>query len=1174
MVIATVLGGLYFIPGRTEAVSGFIVDMASPDHTYRGAEWQKDGVFMLAVGNDSLGNGVVDRYHSEDGVWETLHSSSGGTFNDIAKTESLMWYDGMEGGQNGWSTTSWKGNLSWHQVNPLTLPAAVSGTSHGTANHGEKIWWFGNDTTGTYDDGTDRVVGSMYSPLVTLPDISSTGAIVFWHWFEVEGGGNYDSMIVSIKNVSDSGWCELKRWDSSVSSFTAWRQELIMISGWLGNQIRLNFTFDSQDGEANHYAGWHIDDFLIYSNEMYIAVGEPGVSGYSAYAIDGYGTAKTVLGMNGYDFNGVARGQMPLSFMAVGDGGAALYFDGYGWHEITGAKPGDVLTSVDFNGTHFFIVGYDSGGHGVAYYYNEAEIYAGQSILHPIMNVPDWKLNDISWNNEYPTIRGYGMGAVAAEGTAMSISDPETWYHIPTAVAPSARLGHAMAYDSAHDVVVLFGGFNGIGLDDTWIYNMAMRTWTQVFPVQHPSARRYHEMVYDPNNGVVILFGGYPYSGETWAYDYLANTWTQKANGPGARCYHAMAFDKAVGKTILFGGYYDTAPLGDTWAYNYASDTWTPGGSSPGQRNSHAMAFDPINKRTVMFGGMNQIGLNVAETWTYDAVADLWVNVNPSAPPSARSQHSMVYDAVSGKVILFGGNTGSPNDETWAYDTAANKWVNLFPARKPAARSCSEMAYSSLHGQTVLFGGDYHNYSDDTWYCVAGSPWNGNVVDRAVGMNGENLTAVAWNNDNKNALFVGHNSSHAVVYSFYYGNDYLALASGSSDTLAGHQLYSLAYNPDSRSDEVVLLGASAFMMHPLMSDSSTRLMVHTEYPHIFDIDFREQSTGISRENQQVNVNGNYTFYIEANYTIGGIDHWTDASIAIAAWYDEGHVGLASMPEGSWVSAVNRTRQLGINYDAGLGAAVVSYPVTPNLEFTLHSFWEDPMIYLGSRHRVYINVTFHNQTRAADGRGFLNGSASDSYDRAQAFNDPHSWDYVVHVYDTLLTNAYAECYEEFGVNEWVSVSVQGNPSCNAPPGAVDVPMVTPSQITYSSNAPYCVNVSIPHLYKDGNILSPYMIGAGNVSVINAAPTVNATNSYIPVQKHFPETPDTGMDIWGLNGTFLGSPLNGTVSAGPWVTDYNAPGLGLADYTVLYWWVTVQAGVPEGVYWGKITVSITT
>ncbi|MCX5977648.1 MAG: hypothetical protein NTV33_12730 [Coprothermobacterota bacterium] len=182
-----------------------------------------------------------------------------------------------------------------------------------------------------------------------------------------------------------------------------------------------------------------------------------------------------------------------------------------------------------------------------------------------------------------------------------------------------ARHYHAMVYDSARGKVILFGGFIGSYLNDTWSYDPVANSWTNLNPANPPSTRYGHAMVYDSARGKVILFGGYSgsYLNDTWSYDPVANSWTNlnPANPPSARDYHAMVYDSSRGKVILFGGYSSVSN----------------------------------------------------DTWSYDPVANSWTNLNPANPPSTRYGHAMVYDSSRGKVILFGGYSGSYLNDTWSY---------------------------------------------------------------------------------------------------------------------------------------------------------------------------------------------------------------------------------------------------------------------------------------------------------------------------------------------------------------------------------------------------------------------------------------------------------------------------------------------------------------------------
>jgi len=97
-----------------------------------------------------------------------------------------------------------------------------------------------------------------------------------------------------------------------------------------------------------------------------------------------------------------------------------------------------------------------------------------------------------------------------------------TWTNLTTSLnKPSARWSHSMVYDSTHDRVILFGGDTMDGYsDEAWIYDYFTNTWTNMTTRStKPSARSGHSMVYDSTHDRVILFGGFNgggFNNETW----------------------------------------------------------------------------------------------------------------------------------------------------------------------------------------------------------------------------------------------------------------------------------------------------------------------------------------------------------------------------------------------------------------------------------------------------------------------------------------------------------------------------------------------------------------------------------------------------------------------------------------------------------------------------------
>jgi hypothetical protein len=288
--------------------------------------------------------------------------------------------------------------------------------------------------------------------------------------------------------------------------------------------------------------------------------------------------------------------------------------------------------------------------------------------------------------------------------------DGTSWAAAPT--SPGSRGGHAMAYDAGRRRVVLFGGWaTGAGaFQDTWEWDGS--GWTKAMPPNPlPSARTGHAMAYDSARGRVLLFGGNDASGDlrdTWVWD--GNTWTQlsPATSPPARRRHAMAFDAARGQVVLFGGEWSNGPyvwnsgsLYDTWVWDGSSWSSAPAvGTLPQARSGHAMAYDGARSEVVLFGGWDrQQYLN--DTWVWNGSS--WTVKLPPAPlPPVRADGVMAYDSAQLQVVLFG---GSPSrSDTWVWNGIT--WADATPSSpNPAAGGRNGMAYDRARERLVVFQG-------------------------------------------------------------------------------------------------------------------------------------------------------------------------------------------------------------------------------------------------------------------------------------------------------------------------------------------------------------------------------------------------------------------------------------------------------------------------------------
>lgn len=333
------------------------------------------------------------------------------------------------------------------------------------------------------------------------------------------------------------------------------------------------------------------------------------------------------------------------------------------------------------------------------------------------------------------------LGAAPAPAPALADSAPAANWVQSAAQGPSGREDSYMAYDSARNRTVLFGGaFQGTAVgsnqyfSDTWEYDGA--AWAQI-QVSGPPAGALGQMVYDSARGVSVLFGGGDNNGFlapiTWEWD--GATWTPRftTHRPPSRIWFGMSYDSARHVTVLFGGDGQDAAgnhllLNDTWEYNGIDWTQVQTAHSPSGRYGLALAYDSGRGKTVLFGGHDDTTGRLNDTWEYNGID--WTPVPIANPPAARFLHSMAYVSALGETVMFGGDyfvpfvTLGPNNETWEYNGAS--WQQLFPTNSPSPRSMAPVAYDSAHSSLVLFGGTteinpFPNYSDTWAFVVAES---------------------------------------------------------------------------------------------------------------------------------------------------------------------------------------------------------------------------------------------------------------------------------------------------------------------------------------------------------------------------------------------------------------------------------------------------------------------
>ena len=331
--------------------------------------------------------------------------------------------------------------------------------------------------------------------------------------------------------------------------------------------------------------------------------------------------------------------------------------------------------------------------------------------------------------------------------------DRATWSELDD-IEPTGRWRHAVAIDTDHNILVLFGGDSGE--TDTWEYDLTTNIWTRTNPQLTPTRRGGHAMAYDTaRQRIVMTGGGYidQRSSEVWEYDTQTDSWELAPPLDEPRAGHAMAYDSLRQTLVIYGGITDTenpngtvvlerSSASDQWvqrtadtnpghragialAYDQARQrtvlvgngdttliiaewngllgTWdfpTVAGTNPNNRFNSTLTYDPIRNRCILIGGQ---GFNSA--WSYDGTS--WALISRMPNDDGRDEHAAAYDPASDSFLVSGGilNAHTPQRDILAMDGATNTWTTRWSRSACGPRDYFSMIFDEQRNDTVIFGG-------------------------------------------------------------------------------------------------------------------------------------------------------------------------------------------------------------------------------------------------------------------------------------------------------------------------------------------------------------------------------------------------------------------------------------------------------------------------------------
>ncbi len=307
----------------------------------------------------------------------------------------------------------------------------------------------------------------------------------------------------------------------------------------------------------------------------------------------------------------------------------------------------------------------------------------------------------------------------------------------PDGGRPQARGGQAGAWDPRHGLLFIFGGYNGGYLGDFWAYKESARgvgRWALTASPAEPSARTEASLVWDDADNVLLLYGGANAQGalsDVWAYapggDGTAlGRWTllSTTSAPQARHLHEAVWDNRDREMLVTGGEAGTAVWHDLWAFRPASiaggsGSWRRLGdpTPPAARFAHSMVWDPVQNRLLLFGGIGLSGSVRDDLWAFTpavgGASGSWSSLGLAGKPDARARAGFAWDSVDASAVIFGGSGLKGQDNgVYAYHKG---WSAPTFSNPPLPRSGSTVVFDTVRNGLLIYGGGNLQAYDDLW---------------------------------------------------------------------------------------------------------------------------------------------------------------------------------------------------------------------------------------------------------------------------------------------------------------------------------------------------------------------------------------------------------------------------------------------------------------------------
>jgi hypothetical protein len=127
------------------------------------------------------------------------------------------------------------------------------------------------------------------------------------------------------------------------------------------------------------------------------------------------------------------------------------------------------------------------------------------------------------------------------------------------------------------------------------------------------------------------------------------------------------------------------------------------------------MAYDDGRGRVVLFGGSTG-SARLNDTWEWDG--HTWTEVRAKLAPAARASHAMTYDALRSRVVSIGGYDENSLADSWEWD--GKTWARL---KDGPDILHTAVAFDAPSNRMLVFGGFYHDGRTAQLWARTESAW-------------------------------------------------------------------------------------------------------------------------------------------------------------------------------------------------------------------------------------------------------------------------------------------------------------------------------------------------------------------------------------------------------------------------------------------------------------------